>query len=469
MPAAPALVLAVALALLAALATSCGGSAEVSEAPGAPGAPEAPETLEDCEDAACREALVRARLAEDPAAAAALIDAMEEPVEQLATLSALVDEEPARIALICPHLSARAAVEQCERYALRPHLFTTPGEPSVPQERTAPGPAGRDVLPADATSIYAEVAPAGAGCEEAVDRTRCVGRKAREAAIEGGAIRAAALCRDLENPTWQHECTFQAGEAMVQAVGVPRYDEGVELCLLSGEYASNCLSHLFLALSRDVPDPTRARQEDWAGTLEEARAVAAFWRERAPAFADIEVSRFWTQTLTQAWQRADTVNGVSLPFLPKAARPHFRAGAAMRLVVLEREAERDLAGWRQRLDEALADRVPYVGGEPELEGRRAPLEIVADRWPEDLGQEGRRPAVFYLGTSRRTVGETPEEDRLIVLLEALARVQPPGAEAALREALAHPSDAVSWTARRLLEEREDDAAHRPGSGLGTGP
>ena len=137
-------------------------------------------------------------------------------------------------------------------------------------------------------------------------------------------------------------------------------------------------------------------------------------------------------------------------------RPHIIAAAALRLVTLTpaptslSTLSRDLAAALQRRTAALEP----PGGQP------SPSAIV-DHWPADLPGEDGIPAAFFLGSARRPVSDDLATDQLLALLEALGQREPLP-RALIAQAAAHPDPVVQWSVKRLLEGRQDDAAHQVG-------
>ena len=425
-----------------------------------------PSTFEACSNAPCRSRFVLDAFADDPASVPPLLEAIDDPVERVALVLQLAETHPGETARLCASLKPGPARDRCETLNTRPHLWVEPAAPSSPTSRSAPGPATRDILPSNATSAYADVEAIDPDCPEGGSQGACTMLRASEQASEGRTLIAAAYCRHLEgDEKWRQECAFEAAEEAART-GVEHYAGAVELCLMGGPFAANCLAHLVIELNSLVPPATLQRPEVWAHSVDIATAIERFWTERDPAFAPLAVDRFYTHLLVQSYKKADLTVGTPLDSLPAAAVPHVHASAALHLMSRRLDETHDLAGWAVLLDEALASRA--LPAAQRSAQHHVDLDHVSDLWPEDVGEEGTRPAVFYLETSRRTVSEAPSIDRLICILEAAARLELAGKEALLAEGLAHPDDDVAWTAGRLLEEREDKAAHRPDMALPEG-
>jgi len=426
-----------------------------------------PSTFEECGDAPCRSRFVLDAFADDPASVLPLLEAIDDPVERVALVLQLAEAHPGETAQLCSSLTLGPARERCGSLNTRPHLWVEPASPSNSTGRPAPGPATRDTLPASAISEYADVEAVDPECPEGASRTACTMLRAGEQASAGRTRIAAAYCRHLEgDEKWRHECAFEAAEEAARS-GVEHYPGAAELCLLAGPFAANCLAHLIIELNSMVPPATIQRPEAWAKSLEIATTIETFWTERDPDFTALAVDRYYTHLVAQSYGKADLTVGTPLDSLPPTAVPHVHASAAMHLMSRRVDETHDLAGWASLLDEALDSRA-----QPSAQRTmQAPVGLgyTSDLWPEDLGDEDMRPAVFYLETSRRTLSEDPTLDRLICILEAAARLELAVKATLLAEGAAHPDDAVSWTARRLLEERQDDTAHHPNMAMPEGP
>ena len=77
-------------------------------------------------------------------------------------------------------------------------------------------------------------------------------------------------------------------------------------------------------------------------------------------------------------------------------------------------------------------------------------------WPDGKDGAHGSSAVVYIGMGSRGSSENSKEDRLVSLLEAAARQDPP-LDALLVEGAAHPSEIVRWTAVRLQGALEQSA------------
>ena len=68
-------------------------------------------------------------------------------------------------------------------------------------------------------------------------------------------------------------------------------------------------------------------------------------------------------------------------------------------------------------------------------------------WPADQGDESKIPATYYMTDGRRALGKDDEEDYVICVLEAAARVS--NGQKLVIEGQNHSSSVVQWTANRL--------------------
>ena len=418
-----------------------------------------PESIADCEDPGCRAGLILARWEEDPDSVPDMLDQISEPLEKLALVERLVELKPGQANAVCERLPRGPERERCTRINYRPHLWVEPATPAPAGGRRAGGPPGRDVLPAGARSRYEGVRAAGIPkCEGKPSPHACISQSASAASRKGDARSVAAICAALEgDPKWREECLFNASEGVSRALGAQGYEASVDLCLLTGPFAANCLSHLSMALVEGVPASDQSDPAAWASLLETAEVLRATWTERDPSFVDQALSRFWSDATARSFGSCATLTGDLFDLLPPEAIPHIHAAAALRLLQTEGGAARELDAWAARLDAALALRKQAVAGTPAPGWR----ETIPDHWPSDLEGEDEIPATIYLGTSRRAWSSDPALDRKICLLEAAALMTP--VETALLTGAASDSDPIlRWTAHRLLEGRTDGSGHRPG-------
>ncbi len=243
----------------------------------------------------------------------------------------------------------------------------------------------------------------------------CLVETGARAAREGDVVNAEAACSALAAGTWKDECHFRAGEELARA---GKLVDGLSHCGRAGRFATFCTTHA----GWGVP-PSDAPLEAWLA------GVPALPAELQEEGADILRARWWFNRYYGT--------GAADPAAAKAARPeeiaHARGAWAL-------EAVRLAAG---DLDAA---RAAWAAGTV-LTG--APLDRRLGRYdaPFRIPGEDALPRVRTFGGSVRLVGETPEEDLDIALLEGLYFRERTGA-AAFAPFLADPRPRVRYTALR---------------------
>ncbi len=416
----------------------------------------APQELSDCADAACRQEFITARWAGEAASVLPLVEALEDPFERIVVITRLTEAHPGETGSLCGMMRRGAARGRCERLNLRPHLWTP--APKVRLDRAA----------VPLRSALADVPPDPPECPPRHETHACASGAATLAARHRDARQAAARCRSIADPRWRAECLFWAAELTarppaaaipghassgeaIPASAIPEgYARGVELCLLTGDFASDCLLHLSLNLVSDAPPADDAAA--WAETASTLDTIAEVWAARDPALGGAAqgaavVERSWSEALAVAYARADRVGGDLLERSPALAEPHVRASAAARLLAhppASGEGPQDLESWTAALEDALTRR----GAEGAPAGPAGEFSGTVDLWLEAPDRE----AIPYLGASRRISSSDPTVDAAICVLEAAARSDglDDSARAALLAAgLQHADEGVRWTAARL--------------------
>lgn len=263
--------------------------------------------------------------------------------------------------------------------------------------------------------------PAGAGPEVCAEepfeqlRVGCLVESAARSAREGDLARVEAACKDLPEGTWKDECHFRGGEELARAGEVV---EGFSHCARAGKFATFCVTHAgwgappsdaplatWLAGAAPLPGPLRAEGED------------------------ILRGRWWFNHYFGT--------GTADPALAKAAppdeAPHARGAWALEAIRL---TNGDRAAARAAWDAGAV----LTGTPPERKLGRydAPFKIPGEA---DL------PRIFTYGGGKRLVGETPDEDVDIALLEGLFFREATGADA-FAPLLSDPRPRVRYTALR---------------------
>jgi hypothetical protein len=300
------------------------------------------------------------------------------------------------------------------------------------------------VLPASLSSTWEGLLPDPAGCDEKSATFHvCLGREALERALAGQTREAGATCRAFRSETLRQDCFMATAGKLQQRNGA--YEAAMSLCLGAPNYAELCSDDL---MRRMIPSQPLSTADMAAHLVKNAEILRSFWTRNAPPdLAENLEGLFWADAITAATMKADPVTGDLLDAVPPLAVPHVRAASALRLLQLEGRAQRDLAGWVERLEAVLSDRVPGPGP-----------QVVP--WPlyDRAGSMGSSipwrdepvPSVSYLGISRRAVSDDSTADLAICMLEA-ASMHPDTPPDLLKEGTQHPHPLVRLTAERLVD------------------
>ncbi|MBL8618318.1 MAG: hypothetical protein JNM72_22075 [Deltaproteobacteria bacterium] len=411
--------------------------------------------LADCADADCRLSTAEAAFADAPVDTLRQVAALPDPIEQAALIELLVHRYPEHGTTICGVAPAGSiAAERCARLTVRPHLFATERVSPLQPAAVAPAAGPRADLPPPAGAAAPWL---GLPVDEAALRATCGASSTclQDAALEragaADAVGAGQRCI-LAWPAGSavgQECLFQVAERMMLARGAAVLEPALAVCAQTGNLASNCVQHVVLFT---VPPATPA-DAPVAGAVQQATATAARLRAlggatAGAAYADL----LWSVWLRECAVQARSPSGALAGWLPAEALPHLRMALAWQAALLHPPHTADPLRLAAELvarttPGATPPPLPTTTGAP----AHAPPKPARAFWRWDRGPEDAAlPAVYALGAGRRALGETPEDDALIAVLEALARLpQPPPAEtfAAL---LGGPHGLrVRWTAGRL--------------------
>lgn len=244
-------------------------------------------------------------------------------------------------------------------------------------------------------------------------KTLCLVQLAADLGTKGDSDQALAACRAITSQQWGAECHFRTGEELAKA---GRLAEGLSSCQDAGKYRTFCFTHAV-----------------WGAPAGDS--ALADWAALGPGWDDVEGvaslrARWWFNRYFGTGQ-ADSAPA-------KAATgedaPHARGAWAL-------EAMRLTAG-NLSVARAAWDGAP-LSGEP----LSPPDRIGRYDLPFAIVEEQALPSVPGFGGSRRLVGETPEEDLDIALLEA-AYFREMAGTATFKPWLADPRPRVRYTALR---------------------
>ena len=373
---------------------------------------------------------------------------MEDPLRRLTLVMALTEAWPGETHPLCDLLADPLARERCSTINSRPHLW--PQRPATSAHETtgpvATQPGSGGLLPADAASPWAELAPDSEPCTRPAHTATCYAARAHALAARQLPQQAASACLAISQDKWRWDCIFQASEALLAPRRPQDYGPAADLCLLAGDFTNECLAHARMALAEQAPSAT-GDAAGWARMEQVAVAIHTYWARYDPTFAELVQGRFWADGLAYAYSDTPTVCGDPLDALPPTVAPHVRAAAACRLLEVSRGDELDLTGWTQTLQEALTRRCS--GTHQRRGGERWSFPKQLNPWPPRA--QARVPAVVipYLDSLWRPTSGNEEVDATLCILAAAAQYGT-WARPLLREGTRHPVPLVQAMSRSLL-------------------
>jgi hypothetical protein len=434
-------------------------------------------TWPECEDAGCRAETVEAAYVANPAGLLGELGAMSDQVEQAALIEQLAWGHPEDKERICSVAQAGSPAEaRCQKIKMRPHLYTTRHQPSPPTDtkRKGAGPSAGVPVPVDISPPWGRSLPnTDKLVETCAGDMWCMQESGKVLAAQGDAAAALAACKASwpEGTAAGHECAFRVAETLAAHQTGDKVAEAMALCQEAGPFSHNCTQHI---LNELLPEPPPADLVDLAGVKRLEETISAVGevvgRKAAAEYADLMYA-VWTR---ESFLAADTVTGDLFAHLPPTAAPHVRMAAAHALDVqmggMRGSVEDAVATLRTRLA-AKGKRGLKPSASVNKQNRTVWVQQPPSFWVSDhSGYDEGIDATFCLGSGRRTLGANEDDDLRIVVLEAGARSsRKPGPEFFADVALGSGSEAVRWTAGRLLGTLYPADALRLTSNLAAGP
>lgn len=423
-----------------------------------------PPTLADCPDAGCRQAAIAALWVEDPEAAVAAVQALADPVEATAAITAMHEARPAGLGALCPTLGRPALRQHCQRLDARAHLRA---DVDPRARRDARQDHAEDPTPTSIIQVVGQAelsggwssedaTPIPSACQPEATRQACLQGEARTAAAQGRVEEVVGLCAAVDEEKWRHECFFRSAEALLS----PRGGGGLRpelaaaagrMCLSAGPFAGNCVTHLGGRIARASPAADSEDAQAWAGVATAIAGVTAPF-----AGADREVgqrveARLWAEVLWRSMGRASNPRSELVPHVPQE-RSHLHR-AALTAWVVQAEQPRSLEEVARSVEARLAgadtpEHAPVTRkGKAEAQLALVPSEL----WEELLPAEAAIPWTYFALDVRRPRAEEPARDLTLASLEAAARTRPPDFRL-LGEGSRHDDPLVRWSAVRLLRQ-----------------
>ena len=344
-----------------------------------------------------------------------------------------IEENPDQAASLCIHLSEEDAKVRCQKIALRPHLWSNPKSIQTTKSNRKKGPGAKHLLPR-----IPVITPAYVRGTSVCATTQCWEKKAKESQ-ELSLIKS--NCSHIEQEIWRAECMFIVAEEHLIESG---YEHAAELCLHSGEFASNCFMHLSYTLAEKSPPAITELDYEWQQTKKSEESINHFWQDKDVQFGLAMTQQFWAKALDTSYTKAGIVAGNPFDHLPTEATPHIHAAASMHLMLMEGADSYPLEEWAKRTKRALSARLPQSAIRPQRAYRRIKSH---SPWPSDEKNEEEIPATYYMTDGRRAVSSTEHIDLLITTIEAAARCA--NGEKILKEGKNHEHPLVRWSALRL--------------------
>jgi hypothetical protein len=414
-----------------------------------------PARYEDCgHDDDCKLRWVVGAFEADPTGVATLVSNEPNRILRTAMILGLTERHPGETVALCDRLESVKDKRYCQGLNARPHLrAAVEDEAPASAGRSLAGPTlfidriARATLPAP----MAKGPVAKAECVAGQSAAACRTKHAMEYAAAGQLDVVGMMCRGVDEGMWRDECFFTAADHLYPGGGLLRVtpellSHYLSLCLEAGDFRARCVSHLYTALARDAPAlDQRGAAARWQHLDVLGKAAAARLNEVDGALGDGFEDRLWAEALFRAVQQSQGGANQGLAVLPEVAVPHLRAALTLRRILLTGGAAPTLDVAVTAVQDEIDGRIPQAGGR--LEESFTPRDF----WEEVLSSERGLAWRHYTGDRRRAGGADAREDIAICVLEAAAQARPP-VKPLLIDGLSAPSEAVRWTAVRLLAE-----------------
>lgn len=220
--------------------------------------------------------------------------------------------------------------------------------------------------------------------------TICRVEAAARAGREGDVALATTACTAQTTSDWREECYFRAGEELGRTTHL---QDALRFCAQAGRFARFCTTHV----GWQLPPETPGTAGEWAGFAEQLLP-----KELKEEGSDILRARWWFNH----YYGTGNLDPAAAKAAPAPEAPHAWGAWALEAVRLT--------------GSAAAARDAWAAGTI-LTGPALPPAERVGRYDVPILIEGEAelPHVRTFGGSRRLVGETPEEDLDIALIEAL--------------------------------------------------
>jgi hypothetical protein len=280
-------------------------------------------------------------------------------------------------------------------------------------------------------------------CVKYAEPRICAAETAIEAGLANDPAAVRAACLHIEAGRWRDECVFMASERMYKFIGEPSLSRAAWLCAHAGEFSHHCLKRIIDAVVVRVP--AADTDAGWHQVVDRAQAFQTGLEEVDPILGRQVVDWYYAESLDLSYAKARVIHGALLSRLPPRAHPHVRAAAVERLVHSRSAEHRSLDDWIELVDQMMTSASPTV---PPVPPAAVGTHPVSNLWATEQPEQANIEAIYWRGSARRMRSDDPAADRLICLMESLARTRRP-ASLELGRLDEHPDEAVRMTAKRL--------------------
>lgn len=361
---------------------------------------------------------------------------------RLLVVRALIEQSRAPDMEICRLLHESSAKDWCRATLGRPHLYEVRQAPLPTRERPGGGPVDTQLVASRALMDLKPSGPAPKCADHSAPRI-CAAETAIDAGLRSDPAAVREACLHIEPGRWRDECVFMAAERLHKSVGDAALAQTTWLCAHAGQFNHHCLKRIIDTIASGTPPADSPH--GWQHVVDRANSIRIGLDETDPILSRQTVDWYYAQALDQAYAKATVVQGGPLDWLPTEAHPHVRAAAIERLVHALPATARTIDDWALLTEQVMTSVEPVI---PPMARESVESHPPSNLWGVEESEEASLPAVYWRGAARRLQTDDAAADRLVCLLESLAR-HPRAASHQMADLAEHPDSAVRLTAKRL--------------------